>query len=67
MNRLETAFGNDGFDDPPGRLLPFSARYRFDDRTFGLIVWARDWEDAFQYARQHRLHIDGKIDRRIDA
>ncbi len=65
MNRLETEFGNDGMkpgDDPrQGRLRAFGARYRFAERTWGIVVWARDWPDAGEYCRRHGLQLDGEI------
>jgi hypothetical protein len=45
-----------------GNLQAFGARYRFDGRTWGLVVWALDWTDANEYARRHGLEIDGKIE-----
>lgn len=65
INRLETDFGDDGSADPPGRLKAFSAFHRFDGRTWGITVWARDWQDAAEYCARHNLKLDGLIIGRI--
>jgi hypothetical protein len=68
-NRFSTTFGNDGtapgVRPVSGSLRAFGARYRFDGRTFGLVVWARDWADAREYARRHGMEIDGQIEETI--
>lgn len=61
MNRLETLFGKTGVEDKISSLKPFGARYRFDNRTWGLVVWAHDWSAAAEYAKEHCLEIDGLI------
>lgn len=61
MNRLETYFGDQGQHDEPCRLKPYSARYRFEGRTFGLTIWAVDEPDATLHCRQFGLVFDGEI------
>ncbi len=56
-----------GSNPQQDNLLAFGARYRFDGRTWGLVVWARDWADAREYARRHGLEIDGKIEATHEA
>lgn len=62
---FETDLGDTGLrtgaPPPPERLQAFWARYRFADRTWGLVIWAASWEDACQYAQAHGLTVDGKI------
>ena len=69
MHRLETDFGDDGMSPGSspihGRLRAFGALYKFAGRTWGLVVWATDWNDARQYAARHGLEIDGQIEERI--
>lgn len=66
MSRLETFFGDNGMspgsEPVQGRMRAFGARYRFAGRTWGLVVWAHNWSDATEYARQHGLTIDGRIE-----
>lgn len=66
MNRFETEFGDTGIQPgmpcKSGSLQAFDGRYRFQDRTFSITVWARDWEDAERYCKQHGLKLDGMIE-----
>lgn len=66
MNRLDTEFGDDGLRPgqacTDGRMRAFGALYRFDDRTWGITVWAYDWNDAERYCRYHGLKLDGQIE-----
>lgn len=65
MNRLETPLGNDGLspgcNTRQGRFRAFGARYYFAGLCWGITVWARDLDDAQEYARRHGLTIDGEI------
>jgi len=65
MNRFETWFGDNGLvqgrQDLGQRLRPYGARYRFMDRTWGIVVWAYSWDEANWYARSHGMKIDGLI------
>jgi hypothetical protein len=71
QHRFKTDFGSDGMEPGSsprqGSLTAFGARYRFIGRTWGLVVWARDWDDANEYARRHGLEIDGKIEATFEA
>ena len=66
INRLETFFGETGIHDGECELKPFGGRYRFDNRTWSIVVWAQDWNSARQYAYQHNMTIDGQIIQEIE-
>lgn len=54
-------FGETGLGEASG-LTPFDAYYRFADRTFSIVIWARDWEDAQWYCDEHGMRLEGEID-----
>lgn len=66
MNRFETEFGDTGLTPGQpcvsGSLKAFDACYRFLDRSFSITVWARDWQDAERYCKEHGLRLDGQIE-----
>ena len=70
-HRFETDLGDDGMrpgsNPVQGNLRAFGARYCFQGRTWGLVVWARDWADAREYARAHGMAIDGQIEATYEA
>jgi len=70
MNRFDTDFGDDGLK--PGKagrqvnLWPFSATYRFMDRTWGITIWCLDWTDARHYCKTHGLTLFGIVEEIIE-
>jgi hypothetical protein len=70
-NRFETDFGDDGLKSGQPviqcNLRAFDARYRFQDRTWSITVWARNWDEANRYAKEHGLQIDGQVDSVMEA
>ena len=63
MNRLETEFGNVNQWTP---LRTFIAYYRFDDRTWSIHVWARDWAEADAYCKAHSMENTGELIEEIE-
>lgn len=65
MNRFETDLGNNGLfpngEVKQGNLRAFGALYRFQGRTWGLIVWATNWKEAGRWCAYHGLKLDGEI------
>ncbi len=60
--RFKTAFGNDCSEElRSGHLAAFSGLCRFQDRTWGITVWARDIQDAKAWCKYHGLTFDGRI------
>jgi len=67
-NRFETPFGSDALNESRScnRLKPFGARYRFNSRTWGIVVWATNWVNANDHATKHGMVIDGVIIERVE-
>lgn len=65
MNRFTTELGDTGLfpngSVRQGTLRAFGALYRFQGRTWGIIVWAKDWKDAGRWCAHHGLRLDGEI------
>jgi hypothetical protein len=63
--RLNTPFGDTGLaegEQPQTTgLRPFGARYRFQDRTFTLTLWAYSYADASRQALALHATLDGEI------
>jgi hypothetical protein len=63
-NRLDTQFGDTGLAEGEQThigLRPFGARYRFQDRTFALTIWAYSYADASRQALDLHATLDGEI------